>query len=606
MFHSMKFALSIFLVTAAACTGCQSRPGETAQLRGGVEKGPFILGSSVTASVVDAQGNPTGTSYATQTTDQAGSFSLANVPVGGVSFQADGFYYDEVLGGLSTAPITLRSFYAVPSGSPPPAFINVVTHLAHDREKALLGESVPLATAIPQAEGELVTALGIGGSGFTLSAPGASLDEMGGDNDPNAYLFALSAIFVQAAFDAVGVTGPVDAKVQQMLDEVAADLAASGTLAPAATAPLQTAAGEIDVAQVEASFGQYLASIGVSATVPDLTLILSSSTECTAENTLQGSFTITNSLDIANLAPYRCITGDLYVATTGIATVSLPNLRQVSGVLQGTPSGSLDLPVLTTVGGRLDVATPWNLPLLTTTGDLGLSTGPGSTGFDLPALTTAGQVYVGCPAFTAPVLTTVTGFTFESAPSGDVSLPALTTIGTGGITISAGAGNPTFNLDLPALTTSGGSISLGDQTLSAPALQSAAGLLFSGAVSVSLPALTTVGNLAVTGQVSSVSMPALVTQYGYMNVYSTGNLTTLSFPSLTTSAGIGIYGDWNNANTVLTQIDFPALTSAGIVFEAFYNPLLPQCQVTAVDAQLVAHGWTGSYTAYSNGTGTCP
>jgi hypothetical protein len=59
-------------------------------------------------------------------------------------------------------------------------------------------------------------------------------------------------------------------------------------------------------------------------------------------------------------------------------------------------------------------------------------------------------------------------------------------------------------------------------------------------------------------------------------------------------------------NQALTTIDFPVLTSAGVVLEVFDNPVLPQCQIDALHAQLVADGWTGTYTAYSNGTGTCP
>lgn len=601
MSHSTRFAVSTLLTATLFCLGCSSHSGgETAALQGGVEKGPFILGSSVMASVVDAQGNPTGESYATQTTDQAGAFSLANVPLGGVSFQAEGFYYDEVTGTLSTAPITLRSYYDVTSGTPQPAFINVITHLAHDRVQTLLGQGVGLDAAIAQAEGELVKALGIGPSGFTLTVPASSLDEMGGDNDANAYLFAVSTVFVQAAFDSAGVSGPVDAKLQQMLDDVAAGLAPSGTLTPALTAPLETAAGEIDVSTVETFFGQYLASIGVSATVPDLTRILSTSTGCIAENTLQGNFTIINSMDIAQLSPYRCIAGDLTVDANGL-TVSLPDLRQIGGQLTMYYPATLDLPALTTIVGAAQIYTPWNLPSLKTTGDLTLKAGTAPSGNNFPALTTAGEVTMATNV-TAPLLAQVDGIQLDGALT-DVSLPGLTTIGNGGL---ASAGLPDgLNIDLPALTTAGGVsgyITVGNQNLNVPNLQSACVLMFTGDIDVSLPALANVVDLVVTGQVKSVSAPVLATMYGYLNLYSTQNLTTLSLPALATSAGIAIY----NNSSVLTQVSFPALTSAGSLLNVYQNPALPQCQVDALDAQLVAAGWTGSYTAYSNGTGSCP
>jgi hypothetical protein len=211
-------------------------------------------------------------------------------------------------------------------------------------------------------------------------------------------------------------------------------------------------------------------------------------------------------------------------------------------------------------------------------------------------------VAVGYP-FTAASLSHVTGLSFYTA-STSFSLPGLTTIGTGGIAINSTPAG--FDIDLPALTTSGGYITLDNQNLNAPNLQSAWGLKFTGPVSVSLPALTSVVNLEVTGSVNSVSMPLLATMTGYLNVYNTTNLTTLSLPSLTTSAGIAIYGLYPSTNAALTNIGFPALTSSGSVFEVFYNPLLPQCQADKIDAQLLAHGWSGSYVTHNNGTGTCP
>ena len=46
-------------------------------LDGGVQKGPFVLGTSVSVSLLDAVGNPTGDVFNTMTDNDLGEFSVA-------------------------------------------------------------------------------------------------------------------------------------------------------------------------------------------------------------------------------------------------------------------------------------------------------------------------------------------------------------------------------------------------------------------------------------------------------------------------------------------------------------------------------------------------
>jgi len=240
-------------------------------LHGSVQKGPFVLGSSVAVSSIDATGNPTGRTFDTQTTDDLGSFDVQVDSGGPVSVEANGFYYDEITGALSDAPITLRAFADL-SSSPQDAYVNLVTHLCYNRVAALLGggEGVPAATA--QAETELVAALGVGRASFQPAAA-IEMNLLGGDTDSNAYLFAVSAIFTQAA---VLRGGSLDATLQELINTTAQDLADDGQLDATLVQELHDAERAVDPASVIQMLASRLASLGSTAIVPDLNRMLDS------------------------------------------------------------------------------------------------------------------------------------------------------------------------------------------------------------------------------------------------------------------------------------------------------------------------------------------
>ena len=85
-------------------------------LMGSVQKGPLIVGSSVQVSPIDELGAPTGELFATQTTNDLGEFSVASVPQGDVFIEGNGYFYNELLGTVSAAPLTLRAYHRLAAG----------------------------------------------------------------------------------------------------------------------------------------------------------------------------------------------------------------------------------------------------------------------------------------------------------------------------------------------------------------------------------------------------------------------------------------------------------------------------------------------------------
>ena len=56
-------------------------------------------------------------------------------------------------------------------------------------------------------------------------------------------------------------------------------------------------------------------------------------TDSESDNCLEGNFTIENTLDLIQIQPFGCITGDLIITQSSITNLSLPNLKWIGGSL---------------------------------------------------------------------------------------------------------------------------------------------------------------------------------------------------------------------------------------------------------------------------------
>ncbi|WP_437305688.1 FG-GAP repeat domain-containing protein [Sorangium sp. So ce388] len=256
--------------TSSATGGGDGGAGPV-QLTGAVQKGPFIVGSSVAISALRHDLTPTGQVFLTATDNDLGHFGVELAGPGPVSIEGEGFYYNEVTGRLSGAPLTLRALFDVAGGAPEQtAYVNLITHLAYERARVLAGGAGDLTAAVAQAEGELRAALGIGPEGFDPHASGVEMNALGGDGDANAYLLAVGAVVLKTALLAAGEHGSVDATLQQLVNQLSLDLASDGALDPALVAQLAAAASTLDRYEVMDLLGDRLEELGSPAEVPDI------------------------------------------------------------------------------------------------------------------------------------------------------------------------------------------------------------------------------------------------------------------------------------------------------------------------------------------------
>lgn len=240
-------------------------------VRGGAEKGPFILGSSVLVSALDASGNPTGAQFNTAITNDSGAFELALPGPTRASIEASGYYFNEVLGNLSASSLTLRA-QAELTGAP--VYLNLLTHLTYERVRTLAGQGSTLDSARAQAEAELRAEMGIGPAGFDPNAAAASLTLLGGDDDATAYLLAVGAVWIRAAVLEAGPAGSVEAELQELVNTASVSFAAGGVLPPPTKDLLREAEATLDGDAVNANLAARFVEIGAMSAPPNIHRVL--------------------------------------------------------------------------------------------------------------------------------------------------------------------------------------------------------------------------------------------------------------------------------------------------------------------------------------------
>lgn len=258
-----RLALLALLVTR--CAG-EATP-DPAPLHGAVQKGPFILGSSITAAPLTAKGAAKGLQFEAAAHSDLGEFTLVDIPAGPVALLASGFHFDEIRGGRSQAPIALRALHRAGADATT-INIHVLTHVSEGRARQLLSQGTAIDDALAQAEAAAVAALKVGPPGLSLADPAAQASVLGPDSDDNACLFALSAVIAQAAHSA-DPDAP-DAALQELLNRLADDLADDGQLADALVDQLAAAETELDADAVQTHLADRAAELGLPKTTPNL------------------------------------------------------------------------------------------------------------------------------------------------------------------------------------------------------------------------------------------------------------------------------------------------------------------------------------------------
>ena len=78
---------------------------------GKVQKGPYVQGTEITVRELDSSMTPTGNTFTGTIEDNTGSFNIKGTFANKIAeLAADGYYFNEVSGSLSTAKLALQAF----------------------------------------------------------------------------------------------------------------------------------------------------------------------------------------------------------------------------------------------------------------------------------------------------------------------------------------------------------------------------------------------------------------------------------------------------------------------------------------------------------------
>jgi hypothetical protein len=334
----------------AACSANSPTSGKFS-LTGVAQKGPFVLGSQVNVAELDSTLTPTGRTFTTTIADDSGAFSLPNVQLASsyVSLTANGFYFDEVAGQLSTAEIQLGAIADVTNLSTVNA--NLLSDLERDRVTHLIDGGATLSDAKSQAQRELLAIFGI----TTALAPAETLNIAGGSPD-DATLLALSVILQSRR---------TPAELTEFLAQLSSDFAPDGTLDDSALGlKLAVGAELVDLAAVRTHLTARYQQLGVTATIGDF------------ESVVQSFITNTKFIPAGTIS-YPDSDSDgpnlLSPSLTTFSSTLQPNFSVVADV---PPGKSLRVHVTTTGPlylGATSVGSQWTLTAMTSEQDFELT-----------------------------------------------------------------------------------------------------------------------------------------------------------------------------------------------------------------------------------------
>jgi len=186
--------LALTGVFFAACSelSSDSPNGGERSISGYSQKGPFVKGSKVSLYEMDESLKQTGAYYYTTVDNDMGEYHLENIPLTGryAWMQVDGYYLSELTGLRSDTRIVLNSLVDLKNRKS--VNINLLGHLAFEREKYLVRNGMPIEDAKRLAESEVLRA-------FSLDEESVPFDQMDvfGGTDADAKLLAISILVLQ-------------------------------------------------------------------------------------------------------------------------------------------------------------------------------------------------------------------------------------------------------------------------------------------------------------------------------------------------------------------------------------------------------------------------
>lgn len=164
MKKTLLFSFLIVLIPLLCFISCSNDDSQEnvniGSIKGLVEKGPFVSGSSVSIYELDNNLNATGRVFEAKT-DNEGAFSITtstSLVSKYIKLSVTGFYFNEYTGRLSDAPVSLEAISSIDNVDKANVNVNTLTHLEMPRVINLVSSGKSFQEAKQQAQKELLNA----------------------------------------------------------------------------------------------------------------------------------------------------------------------------------------------------------------------------------------------------------------------------------------------------------------------------------------------------------------------------------------------------------------------------------------------------------------
>ena len=321
----MKKSFLIFAAIILLFASCEEEKTEEikitrTELKGYVQKGPFLNGTSIKISELRNDLSPTGNTFSSQIEDNSGLFQLNNISLTSqyVQLEANGFYFNEITGKNSQSPITLFALSDITDKTT--VNVNVLSHLEKSRIEYLLtnGET-SFSAAKKQAEKEVLNI-------FSITAPNmidADLLNISADGENNAILLAISVI--TQGFR-------TEAELSDLLANIKTDLKQDGILNSSALGSLLiNDARLLDLVQLRTDLEKRYTDLGLTVTIPNFEKYVKQFID-------NSSYTINNTISYPEFSTYgkNILYGDSVDFESGLSlSADLPKGTSLKIIIKG-------------------------------------------------------------------------------------------------------------------------------------------------------------------------------------------------------------------------------------------------------------------------------
>jgi hypothetical protein len=252
-----KLLFPVLMFVLLISFSCEKTSDKKYAVSGKAQKGPYIVGTVITINELNKDLGQTGKSFTSSINSDDGSFSLDNVELsqGYALLTADGFYFNEIEGNVTSSKLTLQAIVDLSNQST--VNINVLTHLVKGRIEKLVQGGKSYTEASEQAHQELLDFMGVDDS---VNKHFTDLDISQAD-ELNGVLLAFSAI-VQVGNNVNGLT--------ELLTNLSNDFRNHGTISNNTLKQrLVDNAHKINFIDLRNTILDRYAQLGMSVTLPD-------------------------------------------------------------------------------------------------------------------------------------------------------------------------------------------------------------------------------------------------------------------------------------------------------------------------------------------------